>query len=231
MLPDVKREYVHARRLEAKVVTGAALASIVSVGLVVLLALFVYGAQTLHKASLTNAIKSNSAELSQVRDIDKYVTIQNQLNNLTSLHEKKQLYSRLFDVLSTLNPQAPNNVRITKVTVDAATSTLAFEGETSSFTALETFRDTLKNADLTYVKDGNSSTEKLFNSVTVNTQSIGKGQNGAQVVAFSLSNTYAPAVFMTSSKNVVVTVPNKETTQSKVDAPDIFGETSSGEDN
>lgn len=222
MLPDVKREYIHARQLEAKVITGAVLASIVAAGLVVLLALWVYGAQTLHKNSLTNAIKENSQELSQIKDIDKYVTIQNQFTHIGSLHEKKQLYSRLFGVLSTLNPAAPNNVRITKVTIDSAENTMIFDGETASFTALETFRDTLKNAGLGYSVQDETKNEKLFSEVTVNNQAIGKNERGAQVVTFNLKTVYSPATFLTTSKNVIVTVPNKETTQSKVDAPDVF---------
>jgi hypothetical protein len=226
MLPDVKREYLRTRRLEAKVITGALLFSAVAVGLVIVLALWVYGAQTLHKNALTGTIKKNVAELQGVKDIDKYVTIQNQLANIDSLHEKKMIYSRLFAVLPKLNPQAPNTVRIGGLIIDSTTNTMMFEGETSSFTALETFRDTLKNAKLIYGTTGSegTTTSPLFSTVTIDTQSIGKDAEAQTVVSFKLTTAYDPAWFVRSTSTVDVSVPTKETTQSKVDAPDVFGE-------
>lgn len=228
MLPDIKREYIRTRRLESKVITGAVLTSIAGIGLVVLLALWVYGAQNLQKKLLTDQIKDNDAKLHEIKDIDKYVSIQNQLTQIDGLHAKKAIYSRIFDTLTSLNPAAPNNVRISKLTVDSTTMTLAFEGETESFTALETFRDTLKNADYSYLKQGEGSKTqtKLFSAVNVDKQAIGKNQAGKNVVTFSVMTTYIPELFDSTVREVAVVVPNKETTQSKVDAPDVFGEKS-----
>jgi Tfp pilus assembly protein PilN len=231
MLPDVKREYLHARRLESKVVAGALLLSAIAIGLVVLIALYVYGAQTLQKNGLTSKINSQMSELKEIKDIDKYVTIQNQLGSISSLHEKKLLYSRLFTILPKLNPAAPHNVKITNLTVDSAENTIMFEGETSSFTALETFRDTLKNARLLFNTNESETMkdEGLFSSVVIDTQAIGKATNGATVVTFKLTTSVNTGVFARTTKSYDVTVPNKETTQSKEDAPDVFGKSTTVE--
>lgn len=228
MLPDIKREYLHARRTEAKVIAGAGLVSLIAIALVVILGLWVYGAQSLQKTSLTSTISKNMRQLKDIKDIDKYVTIQNQLASIDSLHDSKAIYSRLFDILPALNPVAPNSVKISDLVLDASTTTLTFTGETASYTALETFRDTLQNASLTYTSDAandssTSATEGLFSKVTVDTQTISKNSSGQPVVSFTVSTTFNPKTFARSTKTVAVNVPNKETTQSKVDAPDVFG--------
>lgn len=226
MLPDVKREYLRARQLESKVIAIALLLSAGAIAAIVLLSLYTYGAQTLQKSALDSRISKNMKELTSFKDIDKYVTIQNQLANIDTLHSKKSLFSRIFTVLPKLNPKAPHNVKITNLKLDSAASTMIFQGETSSFTGLETFRDTLKNASLVYSSGSGqaTSTTKLFSTVSVDTRSLGKSADGATVVSFSITTSYASQLFAVDTKTVDVSVPNKETTQSKTDAPDVFGE-------
>ena len=229
LLPDIKREFLKARRTQAKVISTAILVCIGSVGAVVLAGMWVYGVQTIHKAALTDSIQKKSTELKNIKDIDKYVTVQNQLQNISSQHESKAITSRIFDTLSKLNPKAPNNVRVTSLDLDLSpeVSALTLDGETESFTGLETFRDTLKNASLSYNEGSETINEPLFldGSVTVLTQSIGKSQSGGTLVAFRISAKYNPKLFARSTKNYVVVVPNKDTTQSKEDTPDVFGDT------
>ena len=234
LLPDIKLQYQKARRTQAKVVSGAILACIVSVGAVVLAVLWVYGIQTIQKAQLTKSIDTKYGELKAVKDIDKYVTVQNQLANLSGLHSEKIIMSRIFDVMAKLNPKAPNNVRISTLNVDTATNTMTMDGETDTFTGLETFRDTLKNASLNYIPvsdDGTTHTETLTseqfftpNTVMILTQGIGKTSENKVVVSFKISAEYNPKVFARDSANVAITVPNKDTTQSKEDTPSVFSE-------
>ena len=234
LLPDIKLEYQKARRTQAKVVSGAILVCIASVGAVVLAVMWVYGIQGLQRSQLTKGIEKKYSELSAIKDIDKYVTVQKQLSNISGLHSQKIIMSRVFDVMSKLNPKAPNNVRISTMSVDTATTTINLDGQTDSFTGLETFRDTLKNASLSYTPiaagsgqaAGSLTTEKLFTpeSVTILTQGIGKTAEGKPLVSFKMSMQYNPKVFAVDVTNVAVIVPNKETTQSKEDAPSVFSQ-------
>ncbi|MEO5499202.1 MAG: hypothetical protein ABIR46_01750 [Candidatus Saccharimonadales bacterium] len=227
MLPDVKREFIRTRRLQTKVIALAILASAVALGLVALLALWVYGAQALQKNNLTQSINKNLADLKSVKDIDKYITIQNQLNNIASLHESKGIYSRLFDILPKLNPVAPNSVKINTLEVDGVNKTATFEGQTTTFTALQTFRDTLQNAKLSYRlldTTENAEPEALFSSVKIEAQGIGKTQEGQVIVSFKILTTYNELVFERAVTINDVLVPNKETTQSTIDAPNVFGQ-------
>lgn len=232
LLPDIKLQYQKARRTQAKVVSGAILVSIIAVGAVILAVLWVYGVQNLQKSQLTSSIDKKYNELRSIKDIDKYVTVQNQLANISGLHADKIITSRIFDVLAKLNPKAPNNVRISSLNIDTTTTTITMDGETDTFTGLETFRDTLKNASLSYTVagsgDGTSAgavtTEDLFtpDSIAILSQGIGKTGDNRVVVSFKISVAYNPKVFARDSANVAITVPNKETTQSKEDTPNVF---------
>lgn len=228
LLPDIKIQYQKARRTQAKVVSGAILVSLVSVGAVVLAVMWVYGIQGIHRSQLEKGIEKKYAELSAIKDVDKYVTVQSQLENISGLHAQKTIMSRTFDVMAKLNPKAPNNVRISTLNIDTATNTMMIDGQTDSYTGLETFRDTLRNASLSYTTTGEDGmvTEPLFTpeTVTILTQGVGKTNEGKAIVSFKISVEYNPKVFARDSENVQVTVPNKETTQSKEDAPSVFSQ-------
>lgn len=229
LLPDVKIEYLRTRRLQARVISGAILATIIALGLVVLMAVWVYGAQTLQKTYLTSEIKKHNNELQAIPDIDKYLTIQNQLANLTTLHEGKNDFSRLLTFLPLLNPSAPRNVTLTNVSLktDDVGNLLTLQGETKDYTGLNTFRDTLLNATLTY----DTVSEKLFESVVITSSSLEIGQAGEGVVTFNIDTTYNPNAFLSSVKNPSVSVPKLNTTQSVQSAPNVFGQSSVQKEN
>lgn len=227
LLPDIKREFLRTRRAQARVISIAVLVSIAAIALLVVVALWVYGVQAFQKSSLTASINNYDAQLRSEKDINKYLTIQNQLANISNLHSSKPILSRVFDVVSKLNPKAPNNVKVSTLEVDVETTSLIFSGETATYTGLETFRDTLKNAQLTYQDStGASKSEQLFSAVTIDSQGLGKtgnGGSGGVVVGFKMTAVYNPIVFSRDTKQFAVNVPSKDTTQSKQDTPDIFG--------
>lgn len=228
LLPDIKLQYQKTRRTQAKVISGAILACIISVSAVVLVAVWVYGVQNLQKAQLTKSIDTKYADLKNIKDIDKYVTVQNQLTKISGLHANKLMTSRLLDVIAKLNPKAPNNVRLSVLSLDTTTSTITLDGETDTYTGLETFRDTLKNASFSYTLAGAEAGEPIVgplfmpDSVIIANQGLGKKADGAPVVSFKISVQYDAKVFARDSANIIVTVPTKDTTQSKQDTPDVF---------
>lgn len=228
LLPDVKLEYLRTKRVQARVISIATLVTGSVLGLVILVAIWVYGGQALQKQYLTGEIVKHGNELKSIPDINKYLTIQNQLANLTALHQNKNDFSRLLTFLPILNPAPPNNVTLTSV--ELATSdtgnTLVFQGEVKDYTGLNTFRDTLRNAEVKY--DGQ--TEKLFETVTVSTSSLELSDKGQAVVVFKIDTIYNPNVFIFSTKNPIVSVPQLNTTQSAQAAPDVFGKSSTQKD-
>ena len=225
LLPDVKLEYLRTKRVQAQVISIATIVTIAAAALVILLALWVFGGQSIQKSYLTGQIKKNSSTLKQKEDIDKYLTIQNQLAHITALHEGKTDYSRLMKYLPILNPTPPNNVTLTNVEVatDDAGNRLLLTGEVKDYTSLTTFRDTLVNAQLSY---GEGVSEKLFETVTVASSSLDKSTSGGAIVSFKIETTYNPNAFLSSVKNPTVSVPIKTTTQSAQATPNVFGQSS-----
>lgn len=222
LIPDVKLEYLKIMRIHKRVIGIASIVTISTLGLVVLLAVWVYGGQTLHKNYLTTQIENNEKKLKAVPEIDKYLTIQNQLASLTTLHEGKSDFSRLLQYLPVLTPAAPHDVKFNNIELIADAelgNTLIFQGETKDYTGLATFRDTLTNAQL---KAEEGLDEKLFESVTVVTSAISQSTKGGSVVSFRVETTYNPNAFIASVKNPLVTVPSKNTTQSVQASPDVF---------
>lgn len=226
LLPDVKREFVKAQRSRRQVIALMIFISIVAAGLVVLIALYVYGAQLALGAVLDNNIRNKSQELSQVEDLDNYLTIQNQLAALPELHDGKMMYSRLFDYLPVLNPASPNEIRISRLSVDPETNSIVINGNARDFRAVTVFENTLQNAQLTYTEYGSDEQrrEQLVESVAMSETALSEDVNGNRIVVFTATMTMNEAAFDRNSTRVRVSVPNLNTTQSAQRVPQqVFG--------
>ena len=234
LLPDIKREYLKARRTQSKVISISILTTLVVVGVTVVLALWTYGAQELYKGWLSTNIEKNQAKIEDTKDVEKYVTVQNQLANLDKLHDEKNDYSRLFGFLPILNPKAPNSVRFTSVDVKDETLTITVSGEAKDFTGLVTLRDMMVNAKLSYRQGTDVSVEptevKFFTDVKVEQQQLSKNSEGGSLVSFRISAVYAKEAFLSSSTGATLSIPKLETTPSKQDSPGVFADSTVSED-
>ncbi|MEK7620750.1 MAG: hypothetical protein AAB395_00140 [Patescibacteria group bacterium] len=221
LLPDIKQEFVHARRQKRLVISSMILICIGSVGLVVLLAFYAYAAQNVRQTFANGAIEDKTKELKKKNNLVRNLTIQNQLSGITQLHEAKPVYQRLFDYLKILNPEAPNSVSISKVTLSVSEegdSVLLIEASAKDYQAVTVFKDTLENAQLVYIDpESDSKDEKessLFTSVTISDTGIGKDSSGKEVASFKTALLYDLNAFAWTIKDPTVKVPNKKTNQS-----------------
>ncbi len=215
LLPDVKKEFLRAEHARRRTITLAILVTIVAAGATVLFAFYVYGVQSVILYTQTEDIKKKSAELSGIKDIDKYLAIQNQLANLSELHDNKMNLSRLLTFLPSLNPAPPKNVRLTSLDVSTAEKTITFKGIVGDYAALTTFKDTLVNSQFSYGTGSDVTKGKLFSEVKIDTASL----EASTGVNFSLIAIYDEAAFLQKNANVTVSVPNIETTQSVIGTP------------
>lgn len=225
LLPDIKRDFLKAKRDQARVVSFSILAVFVAAGVTVALAVWVYAIQQGWSNLLTQNIKDNVAEIQKITDIDKYVTVQNQLANLSNLHDGKNDFSRLMTILPILNPKSPNNIKLSSINLEDEQHTITMEGQTADFTGLVTFRDILENAQVEYrasASEAKTVKDKLFSDVKIIDQGMSKTTSGSSVVGFKIVVTYNLAAFKNSSKDVTVTVPKLDTTPSKQGSPDLF---------
>lgn len=209
LLPDIKKEYIKSRRTTRLFVTGAFFISAGAIAVVVLMSMYVFGVQTIQIASSQGSIDDSIETLVGTEDLDKIVTVQNQLNALPSLHQGTVAASRLFDDLKVL---VPNDVSINAITIDYANSTIEIKGQGKDFKSVNTFVDTLKNAS--YVYSENNETTLAFSSVVLG--SIGKTEDSA---SYKITLVYDPIIFDTNIEGLKLTVPNITSTRSQTEKP------------
>lgn len=118
LIPDVKKELIRAEVQRNFIISIAILSAIIAAAVVVLVASYVYGAQALMVRSANGTIDSEYSKLTSVEDLDKMLTIQNQLASVSSLEQKKNMTSRLYDMLNVVVPESPHEVSISSVTVE-----------------------------------------------------------------------------------------------------------------
>lgn len=150
LLPDIKMQYIKAQRTRHLVTFIATLASIISIGLLLLALFFVYGVQRQLIRGLDDKIKKSSSSLKQVEDVDKILTVQNQLNSLTGLHENKPTISRVFGYLQKTTPE---QVSLNKLQLDFSTSMITVGGTAPSLDAVKVYANALKAAKYTVGDD------------------------------------------------------------------------------
>ena len=157
LLPDTKMDVVKAGRTRSTIISIAFLVSGASLAIFLLLLFTVYIVQNKQLNDANKDIQTANEKLKSISSIEKILTVQNQLNTLPSLQQKKHVSSRLFSYL----PQVtPTNVSITHLTVDSSTNQLKISGDANSQHAVNTFADTLKFT--TFKINSDDEPKKLF---------------------------------------------------------------------
>lgn len=187
LLPDVKKDLLRVRRERNLVVSISVVVVGASIGVLLLLS-GTLGVLVATKALMENGIKNDEQTIKQAqkkKQLDKYITVQNQLKQIGKLKSDQQVYSRLMDYLTQLNPAAPNNVQISSAKIEAPAGsssgtsssssssasadgiTMTIEGKTTNFSALDVYKNTLSKAQLSYEveeEDTSSDSESSANS-------------------------------------------------------------------
>lgn len=204
LLPDVKLEYVKAQRTKHLLTLVSIVVSAASLGI---LAISLFSVDVVQKKSLhdlNNDISRYSSQLKDVKDLDKILTVQNQLGTLTGLHDQKPVVSRLFGYISQVTPQQAN---LDKLSLDFQNNVLTLGGKAPSLDVVSTYTNTLKS---TTYKAGSSKAHAFKDVVLTN---FSRDDQGA---SFTITVGFDPLIFQ-SQNSVTLTVPaNADSSQSSV---------------
>lgn len=223
LLPDVKLEYIKATRTKRMVTSIAILVSALVVGIVVILVISVMGIQRQHLNNLQTDIDKKTDTLVNTNDINKVLTIQNQLSKLTGLHENKPVTTRLFDYIALTTP---SDVRFGDMTIQFQESTITLTGQAPRIERVNEFVDTLKFTDVeitekvTKIVDGEEETsnevtiKRAFSEVVMAEFSRSDGQE----VTYTINFKFDPVLF-DGRKSTRLIVPKLTTTRSEVEKP------------
>ena len=209
LIPDVKQELIRAQRTRSFVVTTSIFIGVGTLGLAALLAFYVFAVQGVRNTLADDAIEKGSAQLAEVEDLSKVLTIQNQLDKIQELNADKKIDSRVFEVLAAILPPAPNQVQVSDLSIDAEENLMVIEGQTPTFDTLEIFQKTIDGAVVTYAEDGEEVSLKLAEDITVSDFSYGQDTSGVNVLRFTLSFTYPSELFAATTPSFVIKLTNE----------------------
>jgi len=232
LLPDVKIEYIKARRTKRLVTLISVGASALSVFVLLLSIVTVDVVQKKSLDDLNKDIRSNTSKLKSVPNLDKILTVQNQLNTLTGLHDKKPVGSRLFTYISQVTPQG---VTMSTLKVDFTANTMTLSGAAPTLDLVNKFVDTMKattyasytpdtagqkqqaNDDAYYqanqkypTGDLETTTKSAFSSVVLS--SFAKDSKGA---TYNITLSFDPAIFANTS-NIELRVPSSTVSNTSI---------------
>lgn len=209
LLPDVKSNYIKAQRSKRLIIISAVLVSAVAVGLLAIVG-GIYATQKLVLSQLDSSIDKNIKTLQTTADLDKVLTIQNQLGALDKLHGDKPVSSRLLDILMRTTP---NEVQVSSVSLNFADSTIAVNGTATNLLAVNKYVDTLKFAKYTTDSAPDQQT-KAFSSVVLS--SFNSADDEA---TYAITFKFDPAIFSGTNTSVNFIVDSMVTTRSETERP------------
>jgi Tfp pilus assembly protein PilN len=196
LLPDVKKQYIKAKRTKRLITSTSIIISGTAIVVVFLLFSYVQIGQKGHIEDQTNDINKATVEIQSIEDINEMLTVQNQLSLLTGLHESKPETSRIFDYLSQL---VPEQAKVTTLDISVEASSIKIRGSADSIATINKLVDTIKIAE--YTVDENAEERNLaFSNVT--TQLSGENTGAS----FSIELTYEPVIF-DNTKVVKLSIP------------------------
>jgi Tfp pilus assembly protein PilN len=210
LIPDVKQELIQAERVRSLVISSSVVIGLVAAGVVVLLSAYVFGVQSVRSTIADDSIKKGSAQLASVEDLSKVLTIQNQITNINALNDHKKIDSRIFDVLAAIIPEAPNDVKVSNVSIDAANSKITIDGQAGQgYSALEVFKKTISGGVVKFNEDDSEQEVVLATEISTSDVSYGEDSTGAKVLRFTVSFVYPEQLFAPSSKELKIAITNQ----------------------
>ena len=216
LLPNVKRELLKTRAMRNRVISISFLVGGASIAAVVVLAL-ILGSQIAAEAVQNGVIKDRNDKLMAVEDLNKVVTIQHQLTKINEQHSGKKLNSRIFDVVTAVNPVTPNNVSFSDIKVNPGSKTITLEGSAvNGYSALETLKKTILNTKVQTTDGDKSSEVSLTKEIKDGDTSFGENSEGKKVLQFSFSFEYAEELLAPANNGTVSVL----TPTGKVDVTD-----------
>jgi hypothetical protein len=181
LLPDVKIQYIKARRTKRLVMVISIGASALSIFVMLLSVVTVDVVQKKSLRNLNSDISISTTKLKAVPNLNQILTVQNQLNTLTGLHNQEPVSSRLFGYITQLTP---NGVTLSDFQISfLTTDTIEISGNATNLGLINQFVDTLK--ETTYASYA--------------TDTAGQNQEAADQAYFTTHNSY-PADSQNGSK-------------------------------
>lgn len=212
LIPDVKLELLKMKRQQTLVISISTIVAIVSIGVVVLMAVYTFAVQGVAETIVSGQIDDRAEKLKKVKDLSKTLTLQSQLNKLSSIQQDKNTTSRLFDIMSVTIPTDKNVIKISRLSLDGEENRIEVEAEAANgYEAMEVFKKTLAQTKLHYNRDKKAAKPvNIAKSISEGERNYGEDSQGNRILRFNLSFTYPDELFDATIENGKVVAPNQQ---------------------
>lgn len=210
LLPDVKLEYVKAQRTKRTVMSMALIATAASFVLFALLFLTVHVVQKTSIKNLDKDIDTYTRELRETPDLNKILTIQNQLGSIGGLHTDKVVASRATTIVEQVTPA---NVTIGSMLIDYEAGTFTVTGKADGLDKVNTFVDSLK---FTTFDTKDEQGQNAFTKVV-----LSQFTRDDQGTTYTITSAYDPDLF-SGRNDIALVVPKTPTTRSILEQPAVL---------
>ena len=217
LLPDVKIEYLKAKRQQHLVTVVSTIGMIASVVVFVFLLMVVFGVQRQSIKNLNSDIDLYGKQLRDTPDLDKILTVQNQLKILPKLHDDKVISSRLYSYLSQVTPV---QATISQLSVDYELNVMIITGNATDLAMVNTYVDTLKFTKFS-IKGAEEQKLAFSDVVLIN---FGRNEEKAN---YEVSLKFDPQIFV-GTEEVTLSVPQIISTRSELAKPNALFQANSG---
>ncbi len=152
LVPDIKLDMIKALKLRNLIFFLCIVIGIACVGIIFLVG-SVAGAQQLAVEAKKDTLDKMSAKLKSYDDLSDFLTIRNQLQNLSNLDDNKTVLSRTFNILSALLPTNGDIITVSelRVNLEDDVPTFTFDAQADArnepkidYNVLDAFKKSLK---------------------------------------------------------------------------------------
>jgi uncharacterized membrane protein YciS (DUF1049 family) len=203
LLPTVKADFVKAQKNKRLMISISIIVILLCSLILALLTGIVYGAQKFKLNSTEKQIKNLTAEIQSKQDLDKVLTIQEQIKSIDSLHAQKPIATRLTGFIEQTTPK---DVTLSTYNIDFKNFTANLEGSAPDQPAVNRLVDTLKFAEFK-IDPTSADSERAFSEVTLTSFDVKDGE-----VNYGISVKFNNQLFDSANQNIVLLVPKDKVT-------------------
>ena len=199
LLPQVKLEFIKARRIKRLVVLFSCVAAVVILAVMLNLLLYVNVYQKNHISNLDRQIQSSTTSLKNTTDLSQALTVENQINTIPGLYKNNPVASRLFNYLSEI---IPSQASVSSINLNFPTNSVTLSGNANNLITVTGLVDTLKSA--TYQISSTTPAQNAFSQVVLS--SFGYSETGG--ATYGITADFAPAIFSNTNTVTSLSIPN-----------------------
>ena len=140
LVPDIKGEMLKTLKFRNLIFFLCIVVSLASIGATAIIGL-IAGGQQLALDSKQATLKSLSAKLNSFSDLDDFLTIKDQVGNISLLASNKKVLSRTFNTLAALIPTGADTITVSALNVDLSGEQPTFSFDAQANAGKEPFID------------------------------------------------------------------------------------------